>query len=246
MHAEAIILAGALCGGFVTGLSGFGTGLTALGFWLYVLDPAIAAALVVTCSVIGQVQSLCSVRRAVSWTRIWPFIIGGAAGVPLGVMALRLVDAQALKGLLGVFLVGYAGLMLSLRQLPVVSAWGGRLADGIVGTGGGVLGGLSGLPGPLPTIWCGLRGWRADLQRGICQPFNLVILCIALAIYAVQGLLTREVWQLTLLCAPAMMLGTHGGMRLYRRVDDRQFRHLVLWLLLASGLVLSLSNLTAS
>lgn len=117
MPVEAIIVAGALCGGFVTGLSGFGTGLTALDLWLYVLDPATAAALVVTCWVIGQVQSLCSMRRAVSWTRLWPFLIGGAAGVPLGVMALRLVDAQALKGLLGVFLVGYAGLMLSLSNL---------------------------------------------------------------------------------------------------------------------------------
>jgi len=243
MQTELIILAGALCAGVVTGLSGFGTGLTALGFWLYVLDPAIAAALVVICSVVGQLQSLCSVRRAVTWTRIWPFLIGGALGVPLGVMALRSVDAPMLKVLLGLFLLGYAGLMLSLRQLPVVSAWGGKLADGIVGTGGGVLGGIAGLSGPLPSIWCGLRGWRADLQRGVCQPYNLAILGMALGIYAFQGLLTWEVWKLALLCMPATLLGTHCGTRLYGRIDDRQFRYLVQWLLLASGLVLTLSSL---
>lgn len=34
MQTELIVLAGAFSGGFVTGLAGFGTGLTALGFWL--------------------------------------------------------------------------------------------------------------------------------------------------------------------------------------------------------------------
>ncbi|MFT5510721.1 MAG: putative membrane protein YfcA [Hyphomicrobiaceae bacterium] len=30
---------GALAGGFVAGLAGFGTGITAMGIWLYVLPP---------------------------------------------------------------------------------------------------------------------------------------------------------------------------------------------------------------
>jgi uncharacterized membrane protein YfcA len=33
----AILLAGALAGGFVSGLAGFGTALMALGIWLYIL-----------------------------------------------------------------------------------------------------------------------------------------------------------------------------------------------------------------
>ncbi len=34
-----LIFVGALAGGFVSGLAGFGTGLMALGIWLYVLPP---------------------------------------------------------------------------------------------------------------------------------------------------------------------------------------------------------------
>ncbi|MNZ57066.1 Sulfite exporter TauE/SafE [compost metagenome] len=243
MLTEAIIVAGALSGGVVTGLAGFGTALTALGFWLYVVDPAIAAALVVICSVVGQLQSLCRVRRAVSWTLAWPFLLGGLLGVPVGVLALKIIDAQTLKSALGLFLVGYTSLMLTLRQLPTVAHWGGRLADGLVGTSGGVLGGIAGLSGVLMSIWCGLRGWSADRQRGIYQPYNLIVLSIALGIYASQGLLTPRVWELSLLCLPATLLGTWLGLRLYGRVNDRQFRYLVLWLLLASGLVLTLSSL---
>lgn len=83
-----IVVLGALCGGFVNGLAGFGTGLLALGFWLHVVNPTVAAALVAACSVVGQAQSLFTVRRAVTWRRAWPFLAGGIIGVPVGVAAL--------------------------------------------------------------------------------------------------------------------------------------------------------------
>ena len=104
--------AGALCAGFVTGLAGFGTGLVALGFWLHVIDARLAAPLVVICSVIAQVQSLFVLRRAVDLSRLWPFVLGGLLGVPLGVAALQRIDAEGLRTALGIFLVLYAGSML--------------------------------------------------------------------------------------------------------------------------------------
>ena len=55
------------------------------------------------------------------------------------------------------------------------------------GFGGGALGGVAGLSGPLPTIWCGLRGWSADTQRGVYQPFNLAILGLVLCAYACRA-----------------------------------------------------------
>jgi len=109
---------------------------------------------------------------------------------------------------------------------------------------GGFVTGLAGLSSPLPTIWCGLRGWNADAQRAVYQPFNLAILAIVLCTYATQGIMTEQVWKLVLLCLPAKILGSHLGIRMYGRVNDQQFRALVLWLLLASGTVLTVSNLT--
>jgi len=243
MTTTVVVVLGALCGGFVTGLAGFGTGLTALGFWLHVVSPSVAAALVAACSVVGQAQSLYTVRREITWHRAWPFLAGGILGVPFGVAALRFIDPQTLKALLGVLLIGYAGLMLGFRRLPTI-AWGGRAADGMVGFGGGALGGVAGLSGPLPTIWCGLRGWKADDQRAVYQPFNLVILAIVLCTYVTQGIMTEQVWVLVLMCLPATILGAYLGIRMYGRVNDQQFRALVLWLLLASGMVLTMSNLS--
>lgn len=243
MATTVVVVLGALCGGFVTGLTGFGTGLTALAFWLHVVNPVVAAALVAACSVVGQAQSLYTVRRAITWRRAWPFLAGGILGVPVGVASLRLIDTQTLKVLLGVLLIGYTGVMLGVRRFPTI-AWGGKVADGMIGFGGGALGGVAGLSGPLPTIWCGLRGWNADAQRAVYQPFNLIILAIVLCTYITQGIMTEQVWGLVLMCIPATTLGAFLGIRTYGRVNDQQFRAMVLWLLLISGIVLTVSNLT--
>ncbi len=174
-----IVAVGAGLGGFVTGLAGFGTGLVALGVWLHVLDPLLAAPLVVICSVIGHLQSIWGLRGRLDWSRLWPFLAGGLPGIPLGVLLLGLLDPQVFRGLVGLFLLAYAGTMLLLRKLPVLQ-FGGRPMDAAVGLGGGVLGGFAGLSGPLPTIWCGLKGWTKDEQRSVFQGFNLTILSLAL------------------------------------------------------------------
>ena len=118
MITTVVVVLGAFCGGFVTGLAGFGTGLTALAFWLHVVDPVVAAALVVTCSVVGQTQSLFTVRREISWRRAWPFLAGGVIGVPLGAASLQMIAPQALKVILGILLVGYTVVMLGAPAIP--------------------------------------------------------------------------------------------------------------------------------
>lgn len=237
-----MVAAGAFLGGFTTGLAGFGTGLVALGLWLHVLDPLLAAPLVVICSVIGQAQSLMTVRRAFDWRRVRPFLLGGLLGVPLGVFLLSDIPKEAFRGTMGLFLIAYAGAMLALRAAPQVT-WGGRPADAVVGFCGGIMGGAAGLSGALPTIWCGLKGWSKDAQRAVFQPFNLTVLSFALAVQAFQGVITQEVGLLTLVCLPGVLLGARLGARAYGRIDDRQFRRIILWLLFCSGLALAAANL---
>ena len=64
-----IIVIGAAFGGLVNGLAGFGTGLFALGWWLQVLPPTSAVALVVILSFVSGVQGVFAVRQALNWPR---------------------------------------------------------------------------------------------------------------------------------------------------------------------------------
>ena len=52
-----LLILGALAGGFVSGLAGFGTALMALGIWLYALTPAVAVPLVLISSIVAQTST---------------------------------------------------------------------------------------------------------------------------------------------------------------------------------------------
>jgi uncharacterized membrane protein YfcA len=233
----AIIASGALLGGFISGLAGFGTGLVALGIWLMAVPPAQAATLVIFCSVVAQVQTIPSIWHAVDIRRIWPIVTAGLIGVPLGVWMLDYVDPDQFRLGTGAVLVTFSSVMLIGRaRFNIV--WGGQNANAFAGLCGGILGGLSGLSGPLPTMWITLRGWGKDHRRGVMQAYNLAVLALALVIHTVTGLITREMFVLLLFAMPGTLAGAWLGSRTYRRLTDTQFHNVVLGLLALSGCLL--------
>jgi len=232
-----VITSGALAGGFVSGLAGFGTGITAISIWLYAVSPAVAASLVVVCSVIAQAQTLPVIWRSIEAKRVFPFILPGVLGVPLGTVLLSHLDARILKLAIGGLLLLFSAYMLFGRS-PAKRTWGGLIADGTIGFGGGVLGGLAGLSGPLPTMWATIRGWGKHESRGLFQAFNLTVLSTALLSHAFAGLLTAEVGWAVLAALPGTITGAWLGAHAYGRLDDRRFRVIILLLLGLSGGVL--------
>jgi uncharacterized membrane protein YfcA len=236
MHAGAyaLLFAGALAGGFVSGLAGFGTALMALGIWLYVLPPSLAVPLVLICSVIAQTSTLPSMWKSFDLTLVWPFLIGGLAGVPLGTRLIAHADPNVFKLTIGVFLLVFPVALYFNRNLPALR-FGGKIADGAIGFAGGILGGLAGLSGPLPILWASLRRWGKDERRGVFQTFNWTVLATALCLQAFSGLVELHVVWLALFAFPGTVLGAYIGARVYRAMSDQNFGDLVLGLLFLSG-----------
>ncbi|MGI9476242.1 MAG: sulfite exporter TauE/SafE family protein [Hyphomicrobiaceae bacterium] len=238
-----IVGLGALAGGFVAGLAGFGTGITAMGVWLYALSPPVAATLVVVCSAASQIQTLPKIWHAVEPRRVLPFIVPGLIGVPLGTALLATVDVRTFKIGIGCLLLAYTANALLVGTRPP-SNWGGRPADGMVGFLGGILGGLAGLSGPLPTMWASLRGWSKDQRRAVFQAFNLSILLAALLSHTAAGLMTRDLGLATMTALPFTFLGAWLGVIVYGRVSEDRFSKIILALLGLSGLTLIITNIT--
>jgi len=139
---------------------------------------------------------------------------------------------------LGIFLIAFGAFVLSRPHFHRVER-GGRKADAAVGFIGGILGGIGGYSGVLPTIWTQLRGWPRQIARGVYQPYIIVIQTISLVGIV---LVTRDTTALVLLieALPPLLVGTWIGWRIYGRMDERRFRQALAILLIASGAVLVL------
>jgi uncharacterized membrane protein YfcA len=236
-----LLFVGALAGGFVSGLAGFGTALMALGIWLYILPPSAAVPLVLICSVVAQTATLPSMWKSFDLTLVWPFLIGGLLGVPLGTMLVAHADPNIFKLTVGILLLVFPTALYF--SAPMAFEFGGKIADGIVGFIGGILGGLAGLSGPPPIVWASVRGWGKDERRGVFQTFNWTVLFVALCLQTASGLVAREVIWLAVLAFPGTVLGSWIGARLYHALSDRNFRDVVLGMLFLSGAILVWNSL---
>jgi uncharacterized protein len=141
---------------------------------------------------------------------------------------------------LGIFLLLCCPAMLMVQRLPRIQA-GGRWADTLVGLGGGLMGGIGGFSGVLPSLWVTLRGWDKELQRGIIQNFSLAALTVTLASYAAAGMVTADMAPKFAVVAPAMLLPAVLGARIYHGLSAEAFRRVVLLLLSGAGLAMVLA-----
>ena len=229
---------GALLGGIAAGGSGFAFGLAASSIWLHRIDPLHSAILITGSGTLLHLTTIWQQREHVELSRLWPFVAGGVLGIPIGVRLLVYTDAGLLKTCLGVFLLVFGTYALLAPRLHTFTG-GGRPVDAFIGFIGGILGGVGGYSGVLPTIWTQLRGWPKETARAVYQPYVIIIQAITLA-----GIiwLTLDLAALIMLVAalPPLMAGTWIGWQLYSRLNDLRFRQTLAVLLIASGAMLAL------
>ncbi|MEL7281032.1 MAG: sulfite exporter TauE/SafE family protein [Pseudomonadota bacterium] len=246
MGLETIIflLLGAFAGGFVNGLSGSGTALFALGFYLVVVDPVTAVAIVALMSVLAGLQGMWVVRGEILQKpkRLIRFILPGLLGVPLGILLLSIIEASFLRYAIAALLIifgAYFGFRSALPKFSRPTPW----LDSGIGLTGGVLGGSAGLSGALPMVWLSLRPWSKLETRAVLQPFNMALLCTTVALLFFKGAYDATATKALLITIPAGLIAAQIGIYVFKRLTDAAFRRLLILLNLAMGLGILISEI---
>jgi len=231
-----ILSAGVFAGALVAGVAGFAFSGVAGAMLLHVLPPTEAVPFMMICSIAVQSASLVVLRRSMTWRGSRVLIVGGALGIPPALYLLQHVDVWTFRIGFGIFLAVYAAYMIfrpAAARLPPDE----RPHHGAaVGFAGGLIGGLTAMPGALPTIWCDLRGVPKDQQRGLVQPFIAVMQVFALALLLAHHNMPMKVLKDAVLGLPALAAGTSAGLTLFGRMNDALFRRVILAVLFLAGL----------
>jgi uncharacterized membrane protein YfcA len=223
-------------GSLAAGLAGFAFSAVTGAILFHLVAPIDAVPLLLACSITTQLFSISKLWHTMQWRQCFPYLIGGFAGIPVGAELLRSFDAHIFAAGFGFFLICYSLYML-LRPHLIVRG-GGRFVEVAAGFAGGITGGATAFPGAIPTVWCSLRGLSKLEQRGIVQPFILLMQIATLVYFSKLGILASATLTTYLWCLPAVVLGTWLGLQLFSRIDDKRFRQVVLLFLLISGATL--------
>jgi uncharacterized protein len=226
-------------GGVVSGFSGFAFSAVAGVILLHLYEPLLAVPLMMCCSIASQISSLTLICQHIRWRQSVPLLVGGAGGIPIALYLLTLTNAHAFRVGVGIFLASYAIYMFTKPARGIIRKAVSPVVHSMVGFAGGLVGGMTAMPGAFPIIWCDLRGLSKEHQRGEVQPFILTMQVFAVTLLVCSpGALHRDLLPILLWAVPAVIAGTLVGILLWGKIDDVRFRYSVLSLLLISGLVL--------
>lgn len=222
-------------GAFVSGLAGFAFSAVAGAILLRIFEPLEAVPLMMACSIGVQAANLWALRQSIQWQGSLLLVVGGALGIPIVVHLLQNTDTHVLRTGFGVIVALYAGYMLFRPTLTRFSGVASRHLTALIGFGGGLIGGLTAMPGAIPTIWCDMRGMPKSDQRGLVQPFIAVMQLFALALLLGHHSLPSKVVIDLAISLPALFAGTMLGILAFRSINEVGFRRTILVVLLFSG-----------
>src|SRR5882757_1046064 len=206
-----LLSAAVFAGAFVSGLAGFAFSAVAGAILKKIFQPLEAVPLMMACSVGVQAASLLALRNTVQWKGSLALIIGGILGVPIAVYLLQNTDTRTFRMGFGVLVALYAGYTLFRPTLTYIRQMDNQGRNVLIGFGGGLIGGLTAMPGALPTIWCDMHGMPKNQQRGIVQPFIAAMQIFALALMLSRNDLSSRVLIDLAISLPPLVAGTTLG-----------------------------------
>jgi uncharacterized membrane protein YfcA len=228
-----------LAAGVVKGLTGFGFALLTVPFLVVLFDPKTAIPIIIILNALSNVPLFIHSRKWSDLKRIWPLIVTGIISIPAGTYLLVVLDAVAVRMIVGVAVCLFAlAYLLGFRREIRRERWG------MVGAGmlSGVLNGLISAGGPPVILFLSNQGMARDVFRANLIAFFLFQNIATLSVQLSSGLVSQHIARLAAVLILPLAAGALVGTRLVKHVPETAFRKAVLAIVLAAGLMVVLSS----
>jgi uncharacterized protein len=223
---------------FSKGITGMGFATTCLPIIALTMGLEVALPLVlvpsVTSNIIVQIE-VGHFRESIR--RFWPMLIAGMIGVAMGLALLTWMEARLAAAVLGVVLIVYGMFALNTPNLTLPAQYEKPLGP-VTGLATGIINGLTGsqLMPVLPYLMA-LHLDRERFVQAINCSFTLSSIVMAIGLSKI-GLMNTETALVSTLGIVPVWVGLKLGGKIRRRLAPELFRKLVIYMLMASGVLL--------
>jgi uncharacterized membrane protein YfcA len=170
--------------------------------------------------------------RAAKLQLVWRLMVATLAGIPLGVLLVKVLPQQLLIGGLGVFLIGFGIYRLMNWPLPSLRRLGWAYPFGLIA---GVLGGAYNTSGPPIVVYATMNHWPPETFRASLQSYFLATGLGILISHGLGGLWSSKVLLLYGSSIPVVVAAVWLGGWINHRLSVHQFERLLFVILIALG-----------
>lgn len=225
----------------VRGTAGFGGGLVAMPLLLMVLPISTVLPVIAVLNMLSSMQAM-KVREHIQWMELLKLVPPSILGILLGWFVFKAIDLDLLTKFFAVFLILYAvySLISAKREkktgeekkmpkwvLVPVGIIAGFIAMIFGGAGGGFY----------AVYLDGLRLPRHQFRATVTTILLVVSVSRSIGYYQL-GFFHEETLTLLAAALPLMFLGSFVANRLLNRMSDTNFRVIIAFLLIGSGVTL--------
>lgn len=215
------LVAAAFVAGTVRGFAGFGTAMIYMPVAAQLLDPFWAIITLVVMDSFGPIPNLPAVFRTANRRDLVRLSVGTVIGLPVGLFLLGLLSVDGFR-----ITVSLIALVMLALLLSGVRYHGGVGARMMFATGGlaGVLGGVSGQPGPPVILLYMASKQPATVVRASTMAYLYIYDILVMVMLAVQKLLVLVPLILGAILVVPNLLGNVVGARIFKPGRERLYR----------------------
>jgi uncharacterized protein len=203
---------------------GFGEALIAMPLLTLIMGLQMAAPLVgLMAAIITSVIAL-SQWRHIDFRLTWRLVLASAAGIPAGLILLKIAPPELMTHGMGVLLIVYGAYTLFTPN------WNGLRHPAwvyIFGFSAGVLGSAYNTSGPPVVIYATTRGWSPQRFRATLQSCFFPMSIMIITSHGLSGLWTPTVLLLFILILPAILIAFVIGNYASQYIPVEHFARLV-------------------
>ncbi len=216
---------------FIQAVSGFGFSLFIVPILALLLGPRDTVVLANVLSTFSNAMQVRNIGYAAERRTAALLMLGSAAGMPLGLAVLLLVNPRALQIVIALAVIGFT--LVLMRGISFHAA--GTLGDAFAGFTSGLLNTSTSMSGPPVVLYLQSKGLAPLQFRATISLFFLITSAIAVGLVAIAGVIKPYVLVAFVLAVPAVILGQQAGNRVFPRIDVLLFRRMVFGILFVSA-----------
>lgn len=229
-----------LIASMLKGITGFGFALLSFPLLSFIFPISMLVPAFAIFNFFTSAYILFGLKEKAKWYYIVPMIVASLGGIPLGIYALEYMNEDTLKLIAGIIIIIFSlkllkGVELARRNIKMPVFFAGFLS--------GILSSSISLDGPPLVIAMSRKGYNKEIFRGIFSWFSVFSSLFASVAFYMKGFLTPDAIKFAVFAMPLLILGSGWGAKLAKKIHQEQFRKLVIYVNVFTGLLIIITTL---
>jgi uncharacterized protein len=226
--------------GIIRGYTGFGSALLTVPALAILFGPVQAVAIEILIEIPVSIGLLPTAYKNFEKKTVVPILIAFLIFVPLGTFLLILIDPNIVKVIISLFVLFSVYLLSQQSQIKsLVSV----KANYVIGALSGLTQGLTGMAGPIFATAILAKGDNSLITRANIVMLSAAIIGLSVTSFFIFGLITNQTIFYALMASPAILLGAWTGSVLFEKYSSKNFKTVMLCVLIVSALFTLLDSL---